>query len=55
MAIQIKRGTEAKRQTNTTPLSAGQPVFCTDSNKLYIADEDGDLPKDLKALNPTNI
>ena len=36
MALQIRRGTDAQRQ-GITP-KAGEPIFTTDTNKLYIGD-----------------
>ena len=37
-SIQILRGTSAQRATHTETSLAGQPIFETDTNKLYIGD-----------------
>lgn len=36
--IQFLRGTEAQRATHTEVSPAGQPIYCTDSNRLYVGD-----------------
>ena len=36
MALQIRRGTEAERQTITP--AAGEPIFTTDTKKIYVGD-----------------
>jgi hypothetical protein len=38
MPLQIRRGTETERQTLTTPLAEGEPLFVTDTGKLYLGD-----------------
>lgn len=50
MAIQFKRGADAKRKESTEKLLAGQPFYETDTSKLYI----GDGSTELKALKPVN-
>ena len=35
-SIQFLRGTEAQRATHTEVSLAGQPIYCTDTNKLYV-------------------
>lgn len=37
-SIQFLRGTEAQRATHTELSLAGQPIYCTDSNRLYVGD-----------------
>lgn len=37
-SIQFLRGTEAQRATHTETSLAGQPIYCTDSNRLYVGD-----------------
>ena len=38
MPLQIRRGTEAERQTLATPPQQGELVYITDSEQLYIGD-----------------
>lgn len=38
MPLQIRRGTEAERQSMTAPLAAGEPLYVTDDKRLYIGD-----------------
>lgn len=38
MPLQIRRGTEAERTAMTTALFSGEPIFTTDTKKLYIGD-----------------
>ena len=36
MPLQIRRGTDAERTAMTQPLAAGELIFVTNTNKLYI-------------------
>ena len=38
-SIQFVRGTESQRALHTEPSVPGQPIYCTDSNKLYVGQE----------------
>jgi hypothetical protein len=38
MPLQIRRGTEAERVAMSQPLAVGEPVFTTDSKRLFIGD-----------------
>ena len=36
MPLQIRRGTDAERTAMTQPLAAGELIFVTNTNRLYI-------------------
>ena len=52
-SIQFLRGTAAQRATHSESSLQGQPIFETDTNKLYVGDGTT-LVKNLKAINATN-
>lgn len=53
--IRFARGTKAQRETSTVTPAEGQPVFETDTRKLYIGEKDGNGNlKELKDLVPIN-
>ncbi len=49
--IKIKRGTDLERQGVIFPL--GEPVYCTDTKKLYIGD--GVTPGGVAVTSDTNL
>ena len=53
--IRIARGTKSQREVSTLTPAEGQPVFETDTRKLYIGEKDGDGNlKELKDLDAIN-
>lgn len=53
--IRFARGTSAKRSVSTLKPAEGQPVFETDTRKLYIGEKDSnDNLKELKDLDAIN-
>lgn len=48
--IQFLRGTEAQRQTHTETSLAGQPIFTTDENQLFV----GNGSDAVKGLQPVS-
>ena len=49
-SIQFLRGTEAQRAGISETSLPGQPIYCTDSNKLYIGNGDTEI-RNLKAIS----
>ena len=52
-SIQFLRGTAAQRATHSESSLQGQPIFETDTNKLYVGDGTTSV-KNLDAINATN-